>query len=155
MIDRDYRGNVGVVLFNLSPEAYEVKQGDRVAQLVLERILTPPVEAVEVRWIEGQGFFGAFEDHMVSSWFDKELYTLGMLWNTQVARLLTTAVPSVITCCRPASTHGERTSLLNFGVWFIMSVCLFVCRSCRRQTGAAVVSDPPEGDQLFAKMTLH
>lgn len=48
MIDGDYRGNVGVVLFNLSKEAYEVKRGDRIAQLVLERIFTPPVESVQV-----------------------------------------------------------------------------------------------------------
>jgi dUTP pyrophosphatase len=48
VIDGDYRGNVGVVLFNLSKEAYEVKRGDRIAQLVLERIFTPPISAVEV-----------------------------------------------------------------------------------------------------------
>ena len=48
VIDGDYRGNVGVVLFNLSKEPYHVKKGDRIAQLVLERIFTPAVQAVEV-----------------------------------------------------------------------------------------------------------
>lgn len=50
VIDMDYRGNVGVVLFNLGPTDYEVHQGDRVAQLVVERISMPTLVEVEVRW---------------------------------------------------------------------------------------------------------
>ena len=34
-IDSSYRGEVGVILVNLSNEAFDVKQGDRIAQLVL------------------------------------------------------------------------------------------------------------------------
>ena len=48
MIDRDYRGNVGVVLFNLGQTDYQVHQGDRVAQLVIEKICTPELVEVEV-----------------------------------------------------------------------------------------------------------
>ncbi len=48
VIDRDYRGNVGVVLFNMSKTDYSIKIGDRIAQLVLEKILTPSVRTVEV-----------------------------------------------------------------------------------------------------------
>lgn len=47
VVDRDYRGNVGVVLFNLSKTDYEVHQGDRIAQLIVERISTPPLVEVE------------------------------------------------------------------------------------------------------------
>ncbi|KAI8149160.1 dUTPase-like protein [Fennellomyces sp. T-0311] len=47
VIDADYRGAVGVVMFNFSQVDYKVKQGDRIAQLVLERIFTPEVEEVE------------------------------------------------------------------------------------------------------------
>ncbi|KAG2228048.1 hypothetical protein INT45_012072 [Circinella minor] len=47
VIDADYRGPVGVVMFNFSKVDYEVKKGDRVAQLVLERIYTPDVIEVE------------------------------------------------------------------------------------------------------------
>jgi len=47
VIDADYRGNVGVILFNLSDTDFAVSAGDRIAQLVLERIATPAVEEVE------------------------------------------------------------------------------------------------------------
>lgn len=47
VIDYDYRGEVKVVLFNLGDVEFKVERGDRVAQLVLERIVTP--EVVEVR----------------------------------------------------------------------------------------------------------
>ncbi|KAG7173080.1 deoxyuridine 5'-triphosphate nucleotidohydrolase-like isoform X1 [Homarus americanus] len=47
VIDRDYRGNVGVVLFNHAKTDFEVKKGDRVAQLVCEKILYPDIEEVE------------------------------------------------------------------------------------------------------------
>eukprot|EP00727_Mastigamoeba_balamuthi_P006863 m51a1_g2798 putative dutp-pyrophosphatase-like 1 (149) ;mRNA; r:75344-76068 len=46
VIDADYRGPLGVLLFNHSDTAYYVKAGDRVAQLILERISTPPVQVV-------------------------------------------------------------------------------------------------------------
>ena len=49
VVDRDYRGNVGVVLFNLSKTDYQVQHGDRIAQLIIERISTPPLVEVEVR----------------------------------------------------------------------------------------------------------
>ncbi|KDO34188.1 hypothetical protein SPRG_01422 [Saprolegnia parasitica CBS 223.65] len=39
VIDEDYRGNVGVVLFNHANEDFHVKAGDRIAQLILERIV--------------------------------------------------------------------------------------------------------------------
>lgn len=45
VIDADYRGNVGVILFNHSDEEFVVHQGDRVAQLILEQVSM--VDAVE------------------------------------------------------------------------------------------------------------
>merc|ERR550537_891484 len=38
VVDYDYRGEVGVVLFNHGDEVFGVKPGDRVAQLILEKI---------------------------------------------------------------------------------------------------------------------
>ena len=47
VIDRDYRGNVGVILFNFGVDKFEVRRGDRVAQLICERIFTPTLLEVE------------------------------------------------------------------------------------------------------------
>lgn len=47
VIDEDYRGNVGVILFNHSDVEFTVAAGDRIAQLILEKIETPPIQCVE------------------------------------------------------------------------------------------------------------
>eukprot|EP00834_Sanchytrium_tribonematis_P004546 NODE_229_length_12207_cov_1.116700.p12 type:complete len:142 gc:universal NODE_229_length_12207_cov_1.116700:4899-4474(-) len=61
VIDSDYRGPVGVVLFNFNSEDYEVKKGDRVAQLVIEKIGTPEVKEVATLpdSVRGSGGFGS------------------------------------------------------------------------------------------------
>lgn len=38
-IDRDYRGEIGVILVNLSPLDYIVRRGERIAQLVIAPVL--------------------------------------------------------------------------------------------------------------------
>ena len=61
VIDADYRGNVGVVLFNHGEEDLVIQHGDRVAQLVLERISMMPCQ--EVQDLDdterGEGGFGS------------------------------------------------------------------------------------------------
>ena len=39
VIDQDYRGNLGVILFNHSDVPYAVSRGDRIAQLICEKNL--------------------------------------------------------------------------------------------------------------------
>lgn len=59
-IDADYRGEVGVILVNLSKEWIEIKDGDRVAQLVIakhETIAWEEVEQLELTE-RGSGGFG-------------------------------------------------------------------------------------------------
>jgi deoxyuridine 5'-triphosphate nucleotidohydrolase len=46
-IDADYRGDVGVILFNFGDEDYFVSKGDRIAQLVISPIVMPTIEMVE------------------------------------------------------------------------------------------------------------
>ena len=59
-IDADYRGEVGVILVNLSNEAFTVEPGERIAQLVIARHEQP--EVVEVKELSeterGAGGFG-------------------------------------------------------------------------------------------------
>jgi dUTP pyrophosphatase len=46
VIDADYRGPVKVLLFNFGDAPLQVRAGDRVAQLILEAAVTPPVAVV-------------------------------------------------------------------------------------------------------------
>lgn len=61
VIDADYRGPVGVILFNHSDVDFEVKVGDRIAQLIIEKIVTPDVFEVENldSTVRGEGGFGS------------------------------------------------------------------------------------------------
>ncbi|GFH23001.1 predicted protein [Haematococcus lacustris] len=47
VIDEDYRGPVGVLLFNHSDQDFAVSRGDRIAQLIVERNATPDVLEVD------------------------------------------------------------------------------------------------------------
>lgn len=61
VIDSDYRGNIGVLLFNHSENDIPINKGDRIAQMVLIRISTPDV--VEVDELDdtqrGEGGYGS------------------------------------------------------------------------------------------------
>lgn len=59
-IDADYRGNIGVILVNVSNEDYVVQPGERIAQMVINKI-----EQIEFNLVEeldeterGEGGFG-------------------------------------------------------------------------------------------------
>lgn len=72
VIDADYRGQVKILLFNHSETDFPVSEGDRVAQLVLERIYTPDVVEVaeledSVRGAGGFGSTGGFAEKLVAS----------------------------------------------------------------------------------------
>ncbi|KAG8377765.1 hypothetical protein BUALT_Bualt08G0067400 [Buddleja alternifolia] len=61
VIDADYRGPVGVILFNHSDLDFEVKVGDRIAQMIIEKIVTPEVTEVDDldSTVRGSGGFGS------------------------------------------------------------------------------------------------
>ena len=47
VIDEDYRGNVAVILFNHSDKPFVINRGDRVAQLICEKIYYSVLEEEE------------------------------------------------------------------------------------------------------------
>ncbi|XP_063699878.1 deoxyuridine 5'-triphosphate nucleotidohydrolase, mitochondrial [Culicoides brevitarsis] len=61
VVDEDYRGNLGVVMFNHADVDFQVNKGDRIAQLICERIFYP--ELVEAKTLSdterGSGGFGS------------------------------------------------------------------------------------------------
>lgn len=60
-IDADYRGEIGVILINLSEEDFEVKDGERIAQLIIAKY--EHIDWVEVKELNetsrGAGGFGS------------------------------------------------------------------------------------------------
>ncbi len=62
-IDRDYRGEIQVILINLGAEPFNISVGDRIAQLVfgvrLPSVTFVPVDAVDENTERGAGGFGS------------------------------------------------------------------------------------------------
>jgi dUTP pyrophosphatase len=60
-IDAGYRGEVGIIVFNAGTEPFEVARGDRIAQMVIQRL--PEVELVRADELSettrGAGGFGS------------------------------------------------------------------------------------------------
>jgi len=46
VVDFDYRGNVGVILINHGNRDFQVTKGDKIAQLICEKICYPEIEEV-------------------------------------------------------------------------------------------------------------
>jgi dUTP pyrophosphatase len=59
-IDADYRGEVGIILFNFSDAPFRIQRGDRIAQLVIGKIEKARFVAVETlsETARGAGGFG-------------------------------------------------------------------------------------------------
>lgn len=60
-IDHDYRGEIKVILVNLGRDPFEIKPGDRIAQMVIQRVEHARVEIVEElnSTHRGDGGFGS------------------------------------------------------------------------------------------------
>ncbi|GJQ61665.1 MAG: deoxyuridine 5'-triphosphate nucleotidohydrolase [Melioribacteraceae bacterium] len=60
-IDSDYRGEIKVILFNFSDEHFEIKRGERIAQLVFAEVIKAEVTETETLsdTQRGEGGFGS------------------------------------------------------------------------------------------------
>ena len=61
VIDHTYRGEIGVGLINLTKVPYEVKKGDRIAQMLIQQVYTADIQEVEDldETVRGTGAFGS------------------------------------------------------------------------------------------------
>lgn len=60
VIDSDYRGNIGVVLFNHSNTDFNIVKGDRIAQIIITPIITPEIIESDVSETDrGEKGFGS------------------------------------------------------------------------------------------------
>ncbi|MFO7790042.1 MAG: dUTP diphosphatase [Bacteroidota bacterium] len=59
-IDADYRGEIGVILVNLSTESYTIENGDRICQMIISKHEQADLEEVELlnKTERGAGGFG-------------------------------------------------------------------------------------------------
>jgi len=59
-IDSDYRGTIKVILINLGEKAFSIQRGDRIAQLVIQKIYFPNFNVVQSlnNTKRGEGGFG-------------------------------------------------------------------------------------------------
>ena len=59
-IDADYRGEIKVILVNLSSESFEIKDGERIAQMVIAKHETVEWEETDTlsETVRGEGGFG-------------------------------------------------------------------------------------------------
>lgn len=60
-LDSGYRGELGIILFNTTKETYEIKKGQKIAQVILARYEEAEVEEVGVlgESERGEGGFGS------------------------------------------------------------------------------------------------
>ena len=60
-IDSGYRGNLGVILFNMNPYQFDITAGVRIAQLIIQPDVTAEFEQVESldETERGEGGFGS------------------------------------------------------------------------------------------------
>ena len=65
VIDSDYRGEILVLLLNNSSKTFQVNKGDRIAQIIFEKISSPQIAVVKEldKTVRGENGFGSTGDN--------------------------------------------------------------------------------------------
>lgn len=65
VVDSGYRGEIKIVLINLSNQDFEIKKGQKIAQMLIQKIEHPEIEIVEFlsESGRGEGGFGSTGKH--------------------------------------------------------------------------------------------
>ena len=80
VIDANYTGPIGIVLFNHGDQDFQIQEGDRIAQLILEQIADKPVIEVQEliqtqRGDKGFGLSGSQQINIISGGKGNNKYT--------------------------------------------------------------------------------
>jgi len=61
VIDSNYRGEIGIILKNLSDNKYKISKGDKIAQMLIQKVASPEIEEVDdlENTDRGEGGFGS------------------------------------------------------------------------------------------------
>lgn len=70
VIDKDYRGEIKVILFNSGENDFVVQKGDKIAQMIIERCLIVPIQQVSdiTETQRGDKGFGSSDKHEDFHW---------------------------------------------------------------------------------------
>ena len=85
VIDPDYTGSIKVILHNFGPTPYTVKQGDRIAQLVLEKISQPDIKVDKKEFKQtkrGENGFGSTGRNSIVNTTDTYMDDFDLLFTT-------------------------------------------------------------------------
>ena len=103
IMDEDYRGNLGVILYNHSEIPFKVSRGDRIAQFICQKICYPILEEVGVLDLtkRGEGGFGSSGINPLNPELNPICYLLALLAHHFL--------------------HVSRISVKSLTLWLLMS----------------------------------
>jgi len=95
VIEYTYRGEYKIVLINLSGKSFEIKKGQKIAQLLIQKIETPKIEEADElsETSRGYGGFGSTDSNKITKEFLSTVYIVKngkvlLTWNKKVNKFI-------------------------------------------------------------------